>query len=370
MSGIKLSLPEVTGKEMEFINRAFQSGWIVPLGPEVDEFEHRLEQYLGAEPHTVVALSAGTAALHLALVLAGVRKDSVVICQSMTFAASAFPITYQGAKPVFVDSEPSTWNMDPEQLIRAIDHCEKKPQAIVAVDLYGMPAMWDEIRGIVAEKHIALIEDSAEALGSEYDGKHCGFMGQYGVLSFNGNKIITTSGGGALICPNVQEAKEALFLATQAREDKPYYYHEKVGYNYRMSNISAAIGCGQIQDLQRRVDRRRQVHDMYLKALQDYHGIQVHDNPTPKFNSNFWLTTILLPEGKDPVQVRDQMMEREIETRLLWRPMHMQPVFHDAPYFGSGVSENLFSRGLCLPSSVTLTNEDVNRVVDELKKII
>lgn len=367
---IRLSLPLMTGKENKYVQRAFDGNWIVPLGPEVDEFEHKIEQYLGCEPGTVVALSAGTAALHLAMVMAEVKRDDIVICQSMTFAASCFPILYQAATPIFVDSEPETWNISPELLKQAILSCPVKPKAIVAVDLYGMPAKWDEIRQIARKYEIPLIEDSAEALGSEYKGVKCGKMGDYGVLSFNGNKIITTSGGGALICPTREDAARVKFLSTQARENRPYYYHETVGYNYRMSNVGAAIGCGQIEDLTHRVERRHEVHQLYFDELNDFKGIKVHVNPSEDYDSNFWLTTILLPNEIEPEKVRQALMDADIETRLIWRPMHMQPVFAGAKAITDGVSEAIFNHGLCLPSSITMSNDDLLLVTQKLKSLL
>lgn len=374
---IKLSLPACTGKEREYIDEALSQDWIVPLGPHVDEFERRLATVIDAP--NVVALSSGTAALHLGLLMLGVKPGDEVLCQSMTFAASAFPITYLGAKPVFVDSESLTWNMDPQALEVAIRErvrqTGRKPRAIVAVDLYGMPAQWEELREVARNHGIPLLEDAAEALGSSYDSEACGRFGRYGVLSFNGNKIITTSGGGALICPDAKSAERVKFYATQARENKPYYYHEFVGYNYRMSNISAAVGCAQIEDLENRVDRRRKIHDMYAEGLADVKGLEVHTEPSDRYRSNYWLTTVLLPMGlgcKSPEQVRSRMLESQIETRLLWRPMHIQPIFDDAPYYSGyegDISATLFGRGLCLPSGCSLTDQEVERVIRELRGI-
>ena len=376
---IKLSIPHLGGKEKEYVDRAIDSTWIVPLGPAVDEFEQRLEQYIGNNTR-IVALSAGTAAIHLGLILAGVKAGDEVICQSMTFAASANPIAYIGAKPVFVDSESDTWNIAPALIERAIlDRIAKgrKPSAIVFVDLYGMPAKIAEISAIAARYEIPLIEDAAEAIGSEYDGKMCGSFGSFGVLSFNGNKMITTSGGGALICHNEEDAKRALFLATQARENKPYYYHETIGYNYRLSNVSAAIGCAQHEVLPERVARRRAICDIYRRAFEGNPLIKLHDNPDPKFNSNFWLSTILISEeaAVSPDQLRQELMSECIETRLLWRPMHMQPVFADAPSYlaegyENGLSGELFRRGLCLPSSSTLTDEQIAHVAQRIIDIV
>ena len=370
-SRIFLSFPHLGGTEMNWIEEAFKGSWVVPLGPNVDEFEKRLSRYL--EAPDVVAVSAGTAAIHMAMVMLGVGPGDEVICQSFTFAASANPVTYQGAKPVFVDSEPDTWNMDPAALEEAIIERHRAtgryPKAIVPVHLYGMPARMDEILEIASRYGIPVIEDAAEALGSEYKGKKCGTLGKYGALSFNGNKIITTSGGGAVICPDSEAAKRVLFYVTQARENRPYYYHEHIGFNYRMSNISAGIGCGQMDVLAEHVERRRAIHRLYSEAFKGSDRITVHENPTDDFNSNFWLTTVLIDDA-DPEQLRQAMNSRNIETRWLWRPMHMQPVYADAPYYGGNTAERLFSRGLCLPSGSNLTDSDIERVVTTLKSVL
>lgn len=369
---IKLSLPHKGGNEMKWVEEAYRDDWFVPLGPNVDEFERRLQTFLGTD-RPVVALSAGTAAIHLGLVMLGVEQGDEVICQSMTFSASANPILYQGAKPVFVDSEAETYNMSPEKLVEAIESRIKatgrKPKAIIVVDLYGMPAQYDKIREISEHYQIPILEDSAEAMGSEYKGIKCGLWGEYGVMSFNGNKMITTSGGGALICPTKEAADRVKFLATQARENRPYYYHEVTGYNYRLSNISAGIGCGQIESIDDRLARRRQIQTMYASELNDIGGLSVQKNPTADYNSNFWLSTILLePESKlAPEQLRVYLWDKKIETRPLWYPMHKQPVFASAPYYGNGVSESLFERGLCLPSGSSLTNEQIARVIDKIR---
>lgn len=369
---ILLSYVHMGGTERDWVEKAFESEWIVPLGPNVDEFEHRLEKYLGAP--NVVALSAGTAAIHLALVALGVGSGDEVICQSFTFAASANPIKYQGADPVFVDSEPDTWNMSPDALEEAIIDRKKQtghyPKAIIPVYLYGMPAKMDEIRAIADKYGIPIVEDSAEALGSEYKGKKCGTLGNYGCLSFNGNKIITTSGGGALVCHSKEEADRVKFYATQAREQRPYYYHETIGYNYRLSNVSAGIGCGQMDVLQPHVELRRAIHDFYTKELADIDGLSVQQNPSTDFDSNFWLSTVLIDPktGKDPESLRQFMLDAGVETRRLWRPMHMQPVFADAPYYGDTTCETLFDRGLCLPSGSGLKEEELRYVADKIKE--
>lgn len=369
---IMLSRVHLGGTEQKYIDEAFADDWVVPLGPHVDEFEHRLERYLDAP--AIVALSAGTAAIHLGLVLLGVGRGDEVICQSMTFAASCNPIVYQGASPVFVDSERDTMNMDPEMLERAIVERHRitgrYPKAIIPVDLYGMPARLDEITEIASAFGIPVLEDAAEGLGSEFDGRRCGTFGAFGALSFNGNKIITTSGGGALVCHDTETAGRVKFYATQARENRPYYYHETIGYNYRLSNISAAIGCGQMDIVDSRVERRRRIRDLYAAMLADCQQISIQDNPDSRFNSNFWLTTLSF--NKDVAgtveDLRLFLAEDNIESRRLWRPMHMQPVFADAPFYGGRVSEDLFDNGLCLPSGSSLTDDDIARVSERIKQ--
>ena len=378
-SRIWLSLAHMSGREQEFIQEAFDTNWVVPLGPNVNAFEKSLRDFLiengelkiENEGMRIVALSAGTAALHLGLILLGVQPGDEVICQSFTFAASANPIAYLEATPVFVDSEKETWNMDPVLLEEAIkDRLEKTgklPKAIIPVHLYGMPVKMEEVMGVANRYGIPVLEDSAEALGSEYKGRKCGTFGEYGVLSFNGNKMITTSGGGALICPNEEKAKRALFYATQAREQAPHYQHEKIGYNYRMSNICAGIGRGQMFVLDEHVARRRAIHDLYVTLLAGVKGVKVMCQPEGEgFNSNYWLTCITVePEeaGFTREDVRLALDGENIESRPLWKPMHLQPVFKDAPFYGNGTSERLFEIGLCLPSGPTLTDEDVESVV-------
>ena len=374
MKKILLSLAHMGGTEQKWVDEAFKDNWIVPLGPNVDEFELRLEKYLNA--NSVVALSAGTAALHLGLVMLGVEAGDEVICQSFTFSASANPICYLGAKPIFIDSESDTWNMCPKALEEAIvdRHIKtgKYPKAIIPVHLYGMPAKMDEIMAVANKYNIPVLEDAAEALGSEYKGVKCGTIGQYGALSFNGNKIITTSGGGALICPNKELGNRVTFYATQARENRPYYYHEVIGYNYRLSNVSAGIGCGQMDVLEEHVARRQEIHSIYKDGLKDISSITVLDNPTTDYSSNFWLTTILIDPkyGITPDEVRIALNNENIETRLLWRPMHMQPIYENAPYYGGDVCEKLFDQGLCLPSGSSLTNEDISRVIEAIHNIL
>ena len=379
-SRIWLSLAHMGGREQEFIQEAFDTNWVVPLGPNVNAFEEFLQEFLTGDKKKdkrVVALSAGTAALHLGLILLGVGEGDEVICQSFTFSASANPIAYQGATPVFVDSEGDTWNMDPELLEMAIkDRLEKTgrlPKAIIPVHLYGMPGRMDEIMEVANRYGIPVLEDSAEALGSEYKGRKSGTFGEFAALSFNGNKMITTSGGGALVCPCEERAKRALFYATQAREQAPHYQHEKIGYNYRMSNICAGIGRGQMFVLDEHVARRREIHDLYVKLLNGVKGVKVMCQPEGgDFNSNYWLTCITVePEeaGFTREDVRLALDADNIESRPLWKPMHLQPVFKNAPFYGNGTSERLFEIGLCLPSGPTLTDEDVERVTKVVKQL-
>lgn len=378
MKHIHLSLAHMSGKEEEFIHEAFLTNWVVPLGPNVDGFENDLAAWLGkksASPLHVVALSSGTAAIHLALVMLGVGPGDEVICQSFTFAASANPIVYQGATPVFVDSEPGTWNMDPELLRQAIDDrlrvTGKLPKAIIPVHLYGTPARMDEINRVASAYGIPVVEDAAEALGSEYDGSYCGTFGTYGALSFNGNKMITTSGGGALICPDEESARRVKFYATQARENFPYYQHEQIGYNYRLSNISAGIGRGQMYVLDEHIARRRAIHALYVEKLKNTPGITVmQPRSNVDLHPNYWLSTILVnPQeaGFTYQELSARLTAADIESRPLWKPMHLQPVFAKAPAYVNGVSEALFAQGLCLPSGPMVTDEDVDRIVEIIK---
>ena len=402
---IYLCLAHMSGKEQAFIQEAFDTNWVVPLGPNVNGFEEDLKQYTGGNKE-VVALSAGTAAVHLALLNCGVGPGDEVLVQSFTFCASSHPITYLGATPVFIDSEKDTWNMDPELLEKAIiDRMKvtgKKPKAIVPVYLYGMPAKIDEIMAIADKYDIPVVEDAAEALGSRYNGQVCGTFGRYGVLSFNGNKMITTSGGGALICPDAELKKEIMFYATQAREAYPYYQHEKIGYNYRMSNICAGIGRGQMTILEDHVNHHKHTFELYKELLKDVKGITIHENPSEKYDSNFWLNTILLdPDLKVKGQenaygvavngvvggaagvthaaeslhtdcepnanveaMRVALDACGIESRPLWKPMHKQPVYANYPVYESGVSEAMFKVGLCLPSGPCVSDEDVRFIVE------
>ncbi|MDW5289375.1 DegT/DnrJ/EryC1/StrS family aminotransferase [Formosa sp. PL04] len=363
-SKIWLSSPHMSGHEIGFINEAFSTNWIAPLGPNVTGFEDDLKNYLNENRH-VAAVSSGTASLHLALILLNVSTNDEVICQSKTFSASANPIVYQGATPVFVDSERETWNMCPIQLEIAIkDRIAKgkKPKAIVAVHLYGMPYKADEIQSISEKYNIPIVEDSAEALGSSYKQQKCGTLGKYSILSFNGNKIITTSGGGALVCTSKEDKEKAIFLATQAKDQDVAYVHSHIGYNYRMSNVIAGIGRGQMMVLDNHVNRRRDNYKFYKERLKHIDAIQFLDEPDG-FYSNRWLTCILLENKKDQDGLRLYLEKDNIETRPLWKPMHQQPIFKDAPSYLNGVSDDLFERGLCLPSGSNLTQEDLQRIV-------
>ena len=374
---ILLSLAQMGGGEQKYIQEAFDTNWIVPLGPNVNGFENDLKKFLG-QNRSVVALSAGTAAIHLGLLQLGIGEGDEVICQSFTFAASANPIKYLGAKPIFVDSEEDTWNISPEWLEKAIidrkSATGKYPKAIIPVHLYGMPAKMDAICAIANKYNIPIMEDAAEAIGSTFKKRQCGTFGEFGALSFNGNKMITTSGGGALICRTEEEAKQTMFFATQARENRPYYYHEHIGYNYRMSNICAGIGRGQMEVLDHHIARRRAIHALYTELLAECEGISVKQNPSTDFDSNFWLTCIEVDpakcNGKTADDIRLHLESHNIESRLLWRPMHMQPVFADCPYYGDGTSERIFERGLCLPSGSSLTDEQITFVADTIKKFV
>ena len=373
---IYLCLAHMSGKEQDFIREAFDTNWVVPLGPNVNAFEEELKHFIG-ENKEVVALSAGTAAIHLALIQLGVQAGDEVICQSFTFCASANPVTYLGATPVFVDSEEDTWNMDPVLLERAIkDRINKtgrKPKAVIPVHLYGMPPKNDEICSVSTKYDIPVLEDAAEALGSEYKGRKCGTFGRFGALSFNGNKMITTSGGGALIVADEDTKKETMFYATQARAPFPYYQHEKIGYNYRMSNICAGIGRGQMTVLNEHIEHHRHVHALYEKAFAAIEGITLKSNPDKCFNANYWLSTILIdPEktGTDYEKVRVALDQKGIETRPLWKPMHLQPVYKNNPCYVNGVSEKLFNQGLCIPAGPWVTDKDVAYIVKQIKDVV
>lgn len=368
---IYLSSPHMGGREQEFVNQAFDTNWIAPLGPNVDGFEQDLERFLGQSTH-VAALSSGTAALHLALIILGVQAGDEVICQSLTFSASANPIVYQGATPVFVDSEKDTWNMSPEFLEEAIRSRimkGKRPKAVICVHLYGMPAQMDRIVEICQRYEIPLIEDAAEALGSTYKGRPLGTFGAMSILSFNGNKIITTSGGGALVSRTEAFIQKARFLATQARDQAPHYQHSQIGFNYRMSNICAGIGRGQMEVLPLRVQKRRSIFEFYRNKLSAIEAIKFVPEPGKDYFSNRWLTAVLVNGDTTSEEIRVFLEKDNIEARPVWKPMHLQPVFSGAPYFGDGTSEQLFEQGLCLPSGSNLTDEELNRVVDQIKKV-
>ena len=365
-SKIWLSSPHMGGTEIKYIQHAFDTNWIAPLGPNVDGFEHDLEKYLGQEV-SVAALSSGTAALHLALIILGVQAGDEVLCQSLTFSASANPILYLGATPVFVDSEPATWNMSPTFLREAIEDRiskGKKPKAIIAVHLYGMPALIDEIVEISQHFQIPLIEDAAEALGSNFKNRPLGTFGDLSILSFNGNKIITTSGGGALVSQNEGWIKQARFLSTQARDPAPHYQHSQIGYNYRISNVLAGIGRGQMEVISQRVSQRRYNFEFYKKALSNINQISFLDEPGSDFFSNRWLTTILFESSEARLKTYESLNKLNIESRPLWKPMHLQPVFEKYPMYGHNICTDLFERGLCLPSGSNLKDEDLKKVVE------
>ena len=405
---IFLCLAHMSGHEMKFIQEAFDTNWVVPLGPNVNGFEKDLESFMGQQKR-IVALSSGTAAVHLALIACGVKAGDEVIVQTFTFCASSHPITYLGAKPVFVDSESDTWNMSPELLEEAIkDRIAKtgrKPKAIVPVYLYGMPAKIDEILSVAKRYDIPVVEDAAEGFGSHYDRQMVGTFGRYGVLSFNGNKMITTSGGGALVCPDSESYNRVMYFATQARESYPYYQHTEIGYNYRMSNICAGIGRGQMTVIDEHIRHHQHIAQLYREAFKEVEGIDFHDNPDERTDSNFWLNTITIaPDLKvkgqenayktivkgavggaagvvhqastahtdcEPnvnVEAMRLYLDRAgIESRPLWKPMHRQPVYQDAPAYLNGVSEELFHCGLCLPSGPMVTDEDVARIIHTIK---
>lgn len=363
------------GTEQIYVNEAFATNWIAPLGPNVTGFEDSLENYLGNDNY-VAALSSGTAALHLALILLGIKRGDEVICQSMTFSASANPIMYQGATPIFVDSEKDTWNLCPIHLEEAIkDRIAKgkKPKAIIAVHLYGMPYKVDAIKTISEKYEIPVIEDAAEALGSSYNNQKCGTFGDISILSFNGNKIITTSGGGALVSKRNDIKEKAIFLATQARDKAPHYQHSEIGYNYRLSNICAGIGRGQMEVLDKHVALRRKMNEFYRDIFKNVEGIIVFTEPSDKYISNHWLSCFRIDTDKSSFTSKDirLALEKEnIEARPLWKPMHLQPVFNNAPYYGETVSEDLFKSGLCLPSGSNLTNTEKERIKNALKPFI
>ena len=368
---IWLSSPHMGGTEQRYVDEAFRTNWIAPLGPNVNAFENSLEAHFLGTKH-VSALSSGTAAIHLGLVLLGVGKGDEVICQSLTFSASANPIDYVGATPIFVDSERDTYNISPIHLRDAVEHrlnAGVKPKAIIAVHLYGMPYKADEIQAISEEYNIPVLEDSAEALGSSLYGKACGSFGEFGVLSFNGNKIITTSGGGALVCPSEEKKKEVVYLSTQARDEAPHYQHSVIGFNYRMSNVLAGVGVGQMEVLEDRVKSRRANFQMYSDSFGSREDLDFLKEPEGYY-SNRWLSTVLTPSFDYREKIRLGLWEDNIESRPIWKPMHLQPVFKDHLYFGSGVSDEIFQRGLCLPSGSNLRDDEKQRVLYKLSKIL
>jgi len=374
-SKIWLSSPHMGGNEQKYVQEAFDTNWVAPLGPNVNGFEMDLEKYLG-DNAKVACLTSGTAALHLALVLSGVTLGDDVLCQSFTFSASANPIKYQGANPVFVDSEKDTWNMCPRSLEEAIKkgiEKGKKPKAIIVVHLYGMPAKMDEIQAISKRYDITLIEDAAEALGSTYKGQKCGTFGDFGVLSFNGNKIITTSGGGALVCKNDAAKQKAVFLATQARDNAPHYQHSEIGYNYRMSNIVAGIGRGQMEVLDKHISYRRNNNQFYQEIFKEVKGVTIFREPTNDFFSNHWLSCIVIDAaiaGFSREDLRFHLEKENMESRPFWKPMHLQPDVNHCDYFGETVAENFFENGLCLPSGSNLRESDRKRISEAIKNLL
>lgn len=366
---IYLSSPHMGGTERNYVEEAFDTNWIAPLGPNVDGFEDDLEDYL-KEEKLVAAVNSGTSAIHLALIMAGVKRGDSVICQSMTFSASANPILYQGATPIFIDSEIDTWNLSPiflEEAILSEIKKGRKPKAIIAVHLYGMPCKIDEVKAIANNYDIVLIEDSAEALGSHYKNQKCGTFGDFGILSFNGNKIITTSGGGALVTSTQKAKNKALFLATQARDNAAHYQHSEIGYNYRMSNICAGIGRGQMEVLDKHVGYRRAMQSFYRTIFKDVSDVNVFEEPSSDYYSNYWLSAILLQSFEQREALRLHLEKTNIESRPLWKPMHLQPIFEEYPYYGEKVSEEFFVKGLCLPSGSNLTDVDRGRIEKEVR---
>jgi dTDP-4-amino-4,6-dideoxygalactose transaminase len=364
----------MSGNEISYIEDALQKNWVTSQGENINEFEKSLSAFLNNDV-TVCALNSATSAIHLSLLMLGVSLNDEVITSTFSFCASANPIIYCGATPIFIDSEKETWNMCPIALEEAIqDRISKgkRPKAIIVVHLYGMPAKMDEITAIAQKYQIPVIEDAAEALGSTYKGRACGTFGRLGILSFNGNKIITTSGGGALVCHTQEDKDRAVFLSTQARDNAPHYQHSHIGYNYRMSNIVAGIGRGQMEVLSDRVDARRKMHDFYVEIFKDIEGVEVFSEPTEDFYSNHWLSAIVIDEnvtGKNREDLRLAFLEDNIESRPLWKPMHMQPVFESAPYYGTDVAEKLFDNGLCLPSGSNLSDDDRSRIGEVIKQV-
>lgn len=375
MTKIKLSSPHSAGKELTYVREALEKNEISCYGENLSKFEKSLQDYIGGNKEVVSTVS-GTSAIHLALILAGVTREDEVICQSMTFSASVFPIIYQGATPIFVDSESNTWNMCPIALETAIkDRIKKgkKPKAIIIVHIYGMPADMSSLIEVAEKYEILIIEDAAEAIGSSYKGQKCGTFGYYSIFSFNGNKIITSSGGGALICQNIKDKERAIFLATQARDDVPYYEHSEIGYNYKMSNIIAAIGRAQVEVLDERIQMRRKNNFFYQELFEGLEGCYVHVEPSDSFFSNHWLSCILVDShlsSFDNKRIISELHKEGIESRFLWKPMHLQPVFKEYPYYGSSISERLFEKGLCLPSGSSMLDQDKEKIATILNRLI
>lgn len=372
---IWISPPHLSGKEIEYIKDALEKNWITTMGDNVTGFEGDVEAFMG-ENTKALALNSGTSALHLSLILSGVDKEDIVLCQNMTFAATVNPVFYLGAEPILIGSESESWNISPLHLENAIkDYINKgkKPKAIVWVNLYGMPAMIDEITTIARKYEIPLLEDAAESLGSTYDGHQCGTFGDLSVISFNGNKIITTSGGGMLLSSKQELIDRARYLSGQARDNTPWYQHSAIGYNYGMSNIIAGLGRGQMEVLPERIEKRRAINAYYRKALADLQGITFQTEPSPRFRSNFWLTAILidpaLSGGADRETLRLALQEANIESRPTWKPMHTQPAFKDCVYYGDSTDEMLFDQGLCLPSGSDLNEEDLQRIVKVIREV-
>ncbi|WP_426279046.1 aminotransferase class I/II-fold pyridoxal phosphate-dependent enzyme [Chryseobacterium sp. S-02] len=369
---IWLSSPHLSGKELFYIEDAFEKNWVTSIGENIDGFEQDLKECLN-NTHEIVVLNSATSAIHLALVMLNVGKHDEVLTSTFSFVASANPITYCGATPIFIDSEKETWNMCPIALDEAIqDRISKgkKPKAMIVVHLYGMPAKMEEINEIAAKYDIPVIEDAAEALGSTYKNQACGTFGRFGILSFNGNKIITTSGGGALVCHTKEDKDKAVFLSTQARDNAPHYQHSHIGYNYRMSNITAGIGRGQMEVLPSRVEARRKMHEFYVELFSNINGVEVFSEPMSDYYSNHWLSAIIVDPaitGKNREELRMAFLDENIESRPLWKPMHLQPVFADAPYYGGKVAEELFDNGLCLPSGSNLSDNDRERIAYVIK---
>jgi dTDP-4-amino-4,6-dideoxygalactose transaminase len=376
MNKIWLSSPHMGGREEHYVKEAFESNWVAPLGSNVNGFEQDISKYIGLENHFhTTVLTSGTAALHLALILLNVGKDDVVMVQSFTFCGTTNPVSYQGAELVFIDSEPDTWNMCPIALREALENYKNRSiKAIIPVHLYGMPAKMNNIQQIADDYNVPIIEDAAEALGSKFKNQGCGTFGDMAALSFNGNKIITTSGGGALVSKHKHFIDKARFLASQARDEAPHYQHSQIGYNYRMSNVVAGIGRGQIEVIEERVAQRRINNQRYREFLKEIPGITFQTEPSEDYFSNYWLTAILidpeLTQGITREDIRLALDFENIESRPLWKPMHLQPVYQGARFFGSGVCEKLFEQGLCLPSGSNLTDEEFERIFNVLKKIL